>query len=161
MVSDGTLRLRVATAGDAHLLWLWANDVETRAASFGRDPIPWPEHVAWLTRQLESGRAVVLIAESADADGAERRQPLGSVRFDTADGWTTARLSYVVAPESRGRALSRPLIRCAVEWLRATHASVWVRAEVLRANTRSLRVFRGLSWVEEPSSTDLITFWFQ
>jgi len=159
-MSEAVLQLRPATARDAYALWLWANDADTRAASFGRGAIPWPRHVAWLARQLEDDGAMVLLAESRDG------QPLGSVRFDTTDAWITVRLSYVVAPESRGQALSAPLIRGGVERLRATHARgaparSAVRADVTSTNARSLRVFRGLGWAEEPSEAGIITFWFR
>lgn len=135
------ISIREAGGEDTRALWRWANDPETRAASFGRDPIPWGEHLRWLDGVLASPAHAVLIA----LDG---RDPAGSVRFDTADGWETARLSYVVAPEARGLGLSIPMVAAAVEWVRHRHPGVRVRADVMHTNPRSLRVFRRLGWSE-------------
>lgn len=137
---DAALRLRPAGVGDLYSLWLWANDPDTRAASFRRTSIPWREHQAWLAAQFANGH--VLIGETTDG------QPVGSIRFDSADSWTTARLSYVVAPESRGSGWSRPLVRLGVAWLAARHPSVVVIARVSAENARSLGVFRGEAWPE-------------
>ena len=135
------LRLRPAEASDLYCLWLWANDPETRRASFGRSTVSWSDHVAWFERQ-RSGGAYVFIGETAEA------QPIGSVRFDTTDEWRTARLSYVVAPEARRRGWSRPLVTQGVELLGVQRPGVAITARVMADNTGSLRLFRGLGWNE-------------
>ena len=140
------LQLRAAEAGDVYSLWLWANDAETRRASFGRGAIAWSDHVAWFERQ-QGGDGYVFIGE---ADG----QPIGSVRFDSADGWRTARLSYVVAPESRGQGWSRSLVLGGVERLEELRPGAKVMARVMPDNSASLRVFRGLGWSESADQGD-------
>ncbi len=146
--------LRRAAAADAYALWLWANDDATRAASHGRAPIRWNEHVRWLGAQLEGDAGAVYIGELDS-------RPVGSVRFDSQDGWRTARLSYVVAPESRGAGFSRLLVTQGVVEIRRRSAAVRVRAEVSRDNGRSLRVFRGLGWRESApdASGGVLEFW--
>jgi RimJ/RimL family protein N-acetyltransferase len=142
-----TLDLRRATPQDAYALWLWANDADTRAGSRGRDLIEWDEHIRWLNEQVTSDAAMIYVAESAD------RRPVASIRFDTRDGWQTARLSYVVAPESRGRGISNWLIRSGVDSLLRDHPSATVVAHVLQRNAASLRVFRNLGWREHQDAT--------
>jgi RimJ/RimL family protein N-acetyltransferase len=144
------VRVRRASASDAYALWIWANDEATRAASFTHERISWDGHVRWLAQTLASDDKLVLIAESHDA------QPLGSVRFDTVDAWRTARLSYVVAPESRGRGVSRPMIEAALRFL-SEKGPVEIHADVLRSNDRSARVFRALGWSAEERE-DSFTF---
>jgi RimJ/RimL family protein N-acetyltransferase len=139
---DEPISLRPADAADAYALWLWANDAETRGASFGRPPIAWADHVRWLRARLADPHARLLVARDAEDC------PIGSVRFDSVDGWRTARLSYVVAPEARGRGYGRPLVERGVAALRAAHPDVRVRAEVVPANARSVAVFRALGWRE-------------
>jgi RimJ/RimL family protein N-acetyltransferase len=148
-VSASTLRVRPANAGDLYSLWLWANDPDTRRASFGRALIPWSEHVAWFERQQREA-AGILIGETAEA------QPVGSVRFDSPDGWRTARLSYVVAPEARRQGWSRPLIVQGVEWLRGVQPGARVTARVMADNVGSLRVFRRLGWTESVEGGDYL-----
>jgi RimJ/RimL family protein N-acetyltransferase len=141
------LRLRPAEAGDLYCLWLWANDPETRRASFGRSTVSWSEHVAWFERQ-RSDRAYVFIGETAET------QPIGSVRFDTTDGWRTARLSYVVAPEARRRGWSLPLVTEGIGLLGAQRPGVVIAARVMADNVGSLRLFRGLGWSESVEGGD-------
>lgn len=154
-MTDG-IRLRRADERDAYALWIWANDPETRHASHDRAVIGWREHVDWLSRQLSSADAVVLIAEVGDG------RPGGCARFDTADGWRTARLSYVIAPDARGQGLSRPMLEAAVAWLRGEVAPrVTIIARVLPHNDRSLRVFRACGWNESAAEQGAHLFTFQ
>ena len=140
-MTSGALRLRPAEASDLYSLWLWANDPETRRASFSRSPVSWSEHVAWFEQQ-RGGAAHVLIGETAEA------QPVGSVRFDSTDGWQTARLSYVVAPEARRQGWSRPLVTGGVGFLGSRRPGVAITARVMADNRGSLRLFRVLGWSE-------------
>jgi RimJ/RimL family protein N-acetyltransferase len=146
-MSASTLRVRPATGRDLYCLWLWANDPETRRASFGRETIPWSDHVAWFERQ-RCDEAPILIAETTE------RQPIGSVRFDTSDGWRTSRLSYVVAPEARQQGWSRPLVTQGVQHFRLLRPKVTITARVMAGNVGSLQVFRGLGWNESVEGRD-------
>ncbi len=146
-MSAARLRVRPAEERDLYSLWLWANDPETRRASFGRETIPWSEHVAWFERQ-RSDEAPIFIAETTEG------QPIGSVRFDTGDGWRTARLSYVVAPEARRQGWSRQLVTHGVRRFRLLRPDVALTARVMADNVGSLRVFRGLGWDESVEGED-------
>lgn len=145
-------RLRPAAAPDTYALWLWANDPETRAASFGRGPIEWADHVAWLTTVLRDSTRRLYIAESADG------RPLGSVRFDLLDNGVL-RLSYALSPEARGQGLAQPLVAAGVQVLRADGLRASVQAEVSSDNPRSLRVFRNLGWEEEQTEARHVFRW--
>lgn len=146
--------LRPAGPEDAYALWVWANDEDTRKASFGRDPIAWGDHLRWLGRALADPARVVTVAEVEDG------LPVGSIRFDSDDRWATARLSYVIAPESRGQGLAGEVVRAGVRWIRGTHPAAAIRATVMSANPRSLRVFRNPSWREAADEDGMSTFWF-
>jgi UDP-2,4-diacetamido-2,4,6-trideoxy-beta-L-altropyranose hydrolase len=147
------LSVRLAGEEDAYALWIWANDPETRAASFCRARIPWAEHRSWLSQTLVNPGRVTLIAVLGPD------QPVGSIRFDSDDGWTTARLSYVIAPEARGKGLSGLLVLAGTEWVVARQPDVRVWARVLDSNQRSLRVFRRLGWTEDHDGEGGARFW--
>jgi ribosomal protein S18 acetylase RimI-like enzyme len=134
------MNLRRATWDDAYPLWLWANDSETRVASGDRPLIPWIEHLAWLRNRVRAEAAIILVGETAEA------QPVGSIRFESPDGWASAVLSYVVAPESRGRGFGRALLIEGVATLRRLHPRTLVIATVRPGNTRSARLFERLGW---------------
>lgn len=113
-----SLQLRDVEESDARRLWDWANDPATRAASFNSTPIPWPEHQAWLRRQMGDPDAVLQIGEDS--------APIGLVRF--ALSGEEADISIVLAPEARGRGLAAPLI------LRGSHALLRAgRTQVIHA----------------------------
>lgn len=97
--------LRLATLDDAPALFEWRNDYETRSASINTDEVPWPDHIAWLTRSLQSRERKIYIAEQ---DGA----PVGTIRLDTSDDGVE--LSWTVAPRARGRGMAKEMIRRAI-----------------------------------------------
>ena len=145
------LHLRAASASDAYALWIWANDPESRKASFGRELIPWESHIVWLRAVLESPHHLLLLAVTSGD------QPVGTIRFDTLDAWGTARLSYLVAPEARGRRLASALISTGLERCRhVVGRSSIVEATVDVHNERSLRVFRRLDWREAQDGRAII-----
>ena len=148
--------LRPARFEDGYALWLWSNDPLTRRWSGSRAPIHFERHMVWLARRLADPSTLILFAED------EAGTPVGSVRFETTDGWQTARLSYVVAPRFRGQGRSRGLVSDAMRRLMEAHPAAQVWAEVLQGNEASLRVFRGLEWFRAPiPAGDKLTFWWR
>jgi UDP-2,4-diacetamido-2,4,6-trideoxy-beta-L-altropyranose hydrolase len=142
--TDGTLRLRSAAAGDARLLFEWANDPEVRAASFSSAPIPWETHSAWFEKKLGSVGSYMLIAEAMGADG--RGIPCGQIRFDVRpDGEWEVDVS--VAKIIRGHGLASRLIALGVQRLRQIHRDASVHAFIKPANTASVKVFERAGFV--------------
>jgi RimJ/RimL family protein N-acetyltransferase len=140
--APGGIVLRPAGPDDAHRLLDWANDPETRAASFDREPIAWREHIAWLASVLGDPARRLWIAE-------ESGEPVGQVRVDRVDRVTGAvgLVSIGLAPGARGRGLGRNVLRlgiaAAADQLGIRHA----RAVVLASNAPSLRLFEGAGFV--------------
>ena len=100
------LSLRPAAAGDAKLLWRWANDPLVRAASFNSARIPWPTHEAWFAKRLARPRRARIYLAQARGETA----PVGQIRFEKS-GPGRAVVSVVVSPNQRGRGLGAALIR--------------------------------------------------
>jgi RimJ/RimL family protein N-acetyltransferase len=144
------LRLRPALVADAYPLWLWANDAATRAASFGRALIEWSEHLEWLAAQLADPAVLILLAEAPD------HCPLGVLRLQTSDHWVTARLSYGLALEARGRGQGHALLAAGLDTLRVLHPRTRVEAEVATGNAPSLKIFRRLGWSEQRSADRIV-----
>jgi len=123
------------------LLFVWANDQATRAASFHPGRIERDTHKAWFARRLASTEGRIWIGE---IDGG----PIGQVRVDLiAEGRGEVGIS--VASEARGRGLARGLLLAALaaaeRELRVTTFVAAVRPE----NARSLALFRGAGFAEE------------
>ena len=94
---------------------------------------------------------LILVAESVAGC------PCGVLRLETHDQWTTARLSYGLAPEARGQGLGRMLVVAGLDALRALHPITRVHAEVSTGNAPSLKIFRQLGW-SESHATDRVLF---
>jgi RimJ/RimL family protein N-acetyltransferase len=128
------LILRQAQAGDARLLFEWANDPVARAQSFTQATIPWQDHERWFARKLADMRCMLLIAE--DALG----RPVAQVRFDLGED-ASAIISVAVAPEQRGRGYGAAAIAQACEALRVRHGAMTVIAYIRADNLVSQRAF--------------------
>jgi RimJ/RimL family protein N-acetyltransferase len=72
----GQIKLRRVQENDCKLLWKWASDPETRAASFSPAPIPWEDHAYWFNSKLNSANCMMYIAILDDGT------PLGQIRYD-------------------------------------------------------------------------------
>lgn len=107
-VANPGLVARRATLEDARLLWEWRNDPATRAASRHREPVSWPDHLAWLEASLTRSDRKLFMVDDEIGLG-----PVGTVRWDRAPGFGDEpewEVSIAVAPERRGQSLARPLL---------------------------------------------------
>lgn len=127
------LKLRPATAGDAGMLWDWANDPFVRAAAFQSDPIPWEHHVEWLTRKLADATTWIYVAHDPD------RRPVGVVRFQ--GNGSCAEISVAVAADRRGQGWGPAVIDAGVRRLFAETSISRVTARIKPENAASISSF--------------------
>lgn len=102
------LHLRPAEPGDARWVHVWANDPETRAASFSTGEIALDDHLEWFARQLAAMGQHLLIAEDA------AKQRVAFVRLDARghdDGGST--ISINVDPSQRGQGTGTAVLEVA------------------------------------------------
>ena len=135
LLSDSSISaLRPATDADRELIWQWANDPDTRAASFQSDAITWETHCEWFTRQQADPAALLLIGLDS------REAPMGFVRFSNIDA-EIADISINLAPDHRGLGGGATLIRRACRYLFDQSTLKRIRALVKPANIASQRSF--------------------
>jgi UDP-2,4-diacetamido-2,4,6-trideoxy-beta-L-altropyranose hydrolase len=97
------LTLREATTADAELLFRWRNEAETRKNSFGSGPIPFEEHIRWLSSRLTaSDDTRIWILE----DGT---MPVGQIRYERVSD--EARISFSIDKNVRGKGLGTALLK--------------------------------------------------
>jgi RimJ/RimL family protein N-acetyltransferase len=132
MLRQPLVRLRPAQAGDARLLFEWANDPLTRAMSFHSDPISWAEHERWFGRVTSQAGVLLRIVEVEQSEGWA---PCGQVRLDQDDT-----ISLSIAPQWRSRRLAVPALRAAIAVGRQ-HGRQEFRAFIKPENERSQKVF--------------------
>ncbi len=127
------LTLRPASAADCRLVWEWANDPDTRTASFSSEPIPWAQHVAWFAAQLADPQHRLYIALDAAA------QPVGQIRYEITGDEAT--VSIALAPGERRRGYGSTIIRQGTQQLFASTLARRIHAYIKPDNLASVRAF--------------------
>jgi len=135
-----SIRIRPVTAGDCELIWEWANDPQTRAASFNTEPIPLHEHVKWFTNRLNRTDVKFYVAVT------NRGVPLGQARFEPDSGNTV--ISVLLAPAFRGRGLGSVLIDQVCRQFRHDSSVSTIKAYIKPENQSSRRAFTGAGFSE-------------
>ncbi|HEX2470285.1 MAG TPA: GNAT family N-acetyltransferase [Candidatus Limnocylindrales bacterium] len=141
------VEVRPATTADAALLLSWANDPDTRAASFHPARIEPGEHAAWLARTLTLPTRRLLIGM---LDG----QPIGQVRLD-AIGPGQAEVGISVDPDRRGLGLGSQLLAAGLEAGRRDREFGVERfvARVRVGNEASMRLFEHAGFILRETGT--------
>jgi len=129
-----SLTLREVTDIDRELIWHWANDEETRKASYSQAHISWDEHIRWFDSVQRQKNHRFYIANNGS------KKPVGQIRF-AIDG-KDAIVSFSVAPESRRRGYGKEiLIKAAKKLFNETNIKQ-ISAYVKSENMLSLSVFQ-------------------
>jgi RimJ/RimL family protein N-acetyltransferase len=143
----GALRRLLADASaraDCRLIWEWANEPATRAASFSEEPIPWEQHRGWFAARLDDTGCLFFIA--LDAAG----EPVGQVRLDI-DG-DVAVISIGLASGFHGLGYGPEVIRRAVRELLASRPVARIDAFIRAENTASYRAFLKAGFADEEAT---------
>jgi RimJ/RimL family protein N-acetyltransferase len=128
--------IRPASASDEALILDWANDPDTRAASFRVEPIAPEAHHSWFIRHLrEPDQSRIWI-------GLRNGRPVGIVRVDReSDG--TLGVSVGLDRTERGHGRSRPLLEAGLAAARLAFPGARFRAWIRPTNHASLALFQG------------------
>jgi RimJ/RimL family protein N-acetyltransferase len=130
--ADTHVVLRAATRLDLERTFTWANDPDTRAASFQSAPIERRVHEAWFNASLQRPGRMLWIAELGG-------EPIAVIRLDRTElAWAEVGLN--LAPERRGQGLSLPVLEAGLRAARELGLSRVV-ARIRPSNERSIRCF--------------------
>jgi RimJ/RimL family protein N-acetyltransferase len=141
------VEVRPATTADAALLLDWANDPDTRAASFHPERIEATEHAAWLAQSLTLPTRRLFI-------GMLEGEPIGQVRLDVARAGE-AEVGISVARERRGQGLGSRLLAAGLDAGRRDPALGVERfvARVRVGNQPSIRLFETAGFARRETGT--------
>lgn len=134
------LSLRLVQADDSYLIWEWANDVTTRAASFSPDLIPWVTHAAWFAERLADPHCKFYLA--VDASEA----PIGQIRYQIEGAAATVSVS--VAPAYRGQGYGVGLIQVGTQKLFIDTPVATIHAYIKPENLASSDAFARAGFVK-------------
>jgi len=143
---------------DAGVLLLWRNDSTTRLASRDECAISAKDHEKWLARCIADPERILLIGESSQGN-----EKFGMVRFDLMSGalfFEDYEVSIIVAPEVRGRGLSKTLLSSAEIFLSADTAVQNIFAYVKKDNALSTKLFSTCGYYKTGES-DGVGLWFK
>jgi UDP-2,4-diacetamido-2,4,6-trideoxy-beta-L-altropyranose hydrolase len=129
------LGLRRVERKDCRILWEWANDPITRAASFSSDPIPWETHVAWFERRLQDPKCLHFMALD------EHGTPIGQVRLDLDDEREQAVINVSVDRGFRRQGYGAAIIELASSEIFSITSVQRIVAYVKLGNRQSSRAF--------------------
>lgn len=107
------IRLRLARPEDGTDIWRWRNDPVSRQYSFNSEPIPLADHLIWWEASLANSKRKTFILEN------EQGQGLGSLRKDQTENGEIE-LSWMIAPEYRGKGYGTTLLKLGLEGEKAT-----------------------------------------
>lgn len=135
------IEIRMANLGDSENLYQWRNHPSIRAVSRSTNVIDWQDHQDWFASVLADPEKMLLIGQNSES-------PVGVVRFDKQND--EAEISIYVIPGCVSSGLGQGLLQSAERWLAANHPEVIkIRAHVLGANERSLKLFSGAGYQVE------------
>ena len=144
------ISVRPVTEADCRLIWGWANDPATRAASFSSAPIGWDEHTRWFARHLADPAARHFIMSTPDG------LPLGQVRFDL-DG-DRAVIGTTVDPRRRGKGWGPAIIVGGIRRLAAETGVRRVVAQIRSGNGPSRTAFTDANFSLESEGGGTATY---
>lgn len=139
------IRLRPAKEEDSKMIFDWANDEETRKASFSSDAIAWPTHEEWFSAAIRNPLHRFWIAVDTEDT------PVGSIRF-ALEG-SEATLSIGTAPAQRGKGLGAEIVKTGCRKFFATTDIRIIHAYVKPENEASKKLFVKTGFKEEASLT--------
>ena len=136
--------LRPATLNDWRLLLVWRNDEKTRLNSHNTKPLIEQEHKRWLVRALSDPMYHVFI-------WMDNGIPAGCVLAQYVAGRYT--LSWVVAPERRGKGIGRRMVAAMILAIDAP-----VRAEVKTINAASVAIAESCGMCKVSEIDGVVTY---
>ncbi|WP_022765726.1 GNAT family N-acetyltransferase [Butyrivibrio sp. XPD2006] len=142
------LFLRNATIEDAQDVFNWRNDPTTRANSFNKDEIDLESHMLWFGKRLGRENTLMYILMNGN-------KKVGNIRIDI-EG-TTGEISYMIAPEARGKGYGKKILALLEKTLSESEAGERINrlsGSVLKGNRASCRCFlaNGYSETEQEDS---------
>ncbi len=146
---DAHLDIRHATMDDMDLVFEWSNDPLVRENSFHSDPIDYKKHCNWYANRMQSDKSHFFIVH-------KDKCPLGLVRFEK-DSSNTALVGVLVAPEYRGKGVSKLLLSLAITTFQKTYTNIPIHAYIKKSNTPSIMLFErvGFTFLREDINNDI------
>ena len=142
------LSMRSACKEDLGLVWVWAQDGQTRAASLNSQPIPYETHRSWFSDRLQKQGEfpqglcqMWMILRAGDPVGFIRLDPLKEEDQTRIGSKVGAVVSIHVAPNRRGQGVALGGLALVQEWAKTHPELSLIDAEIHPQNQVSQHLF--------------------
>ena len=122
------------------MIWEWANDPETRSASFSTRPIPWENHVAWFSQKLKDPGCLFYLALDA------KSTPIGQIRFQVDNN--DAVISISLDSKQRGYGYGSKVIWLGAQQVFDRTTVNSIHAYIRQDNEVSIRAFSKAGFIQ-------------
>lgn len=137
-VIDG-LYLRKVTKGDCDLIFLWANDRETRKNSFNSNALTYGDHKQWFNKKIEDTEDFYILKSY--------EENLGQVRLDKVnEGYI---ISYSIDSKYRGKGYGKKILELLEQKISLSNQFKTFIAYVKKGNMKSVKIFEDLNYNKE------------
>jgi N-acetylneuraminate synthase len=141
-IDQAAVRLRGAKISDAHTLYSWILDPDSRRFALDTRSFSFAEHCDWLRKRLADPQCRLWIAEYDS-------EPIGMVRFDGNN--KNAAVSVNIDPAWRGQGLGKRLLHLAIRKAEKQRFAKILLAYVHAENGASLKIFKDCGFLESKS----------
>jgi UDP-2,4-diacetamido-2,4,6-trideoxy-beta-L-altropyranose hydrolase len=136
------LSLRPAIIEDCRIYWEWANDPDTRAASFSSAKISYETHQKWFASRLNDPSTYLFVGELSPST------QIGQVRFEKISK-TVAMVSISVDKRFRQSGIGVHLLRKGIQKMMQCSDADLIIAEVKLNNIGSLKIFQKVGFLNQ------------
>ena len=145
--------VRLASLEDKDIVLNWRNDTISRQMSFETELVSTEKHQKWFNQAINSLDKILILCYFE-----ETNQNIGVVRFDIKG--ERAQVSINLAPEMRGRGLSRECLLQSINFFKFYNNDIiFLDAKIKKINNKSIRAFYSLGFREVKS--DVCVSYFQ
>ena len=143
------MTLSIAQFEDRSTILGWVNDPQVRRASFQTGEITEHEHASWFATILSDPDSQIWILK-------KKGVPCGMVRAERVDEIAT--LSYSVAASHRGKGISIPMLKLALEEMRKIWPNEKVEAWTRSDNIASIRALEKVHFQRDNTEKERVRF---
>jgi len=141
MFNKEKISIRRVSLKDTEVLFEWANDENTREASFSPKKILLQDHKIWLQEKINSKDTEQYIFED------ENRAPFAQIRFDYYKDQKHWEVDVSVSPGLRNKGLGKFVILEGCKKLAERKGEVTVLARIKIENKASLEAFKKAGFI--------------
>ena len=140
---------RPVNLGDSKEILLWRNDRVSRENFKNQDIVSQKEHQVWLEKKLNSSSSSLIMFGRDEIK-------IGIVRLDIEQEYID--VSINLNPNERGKKLGKKILKVSERYLNESLKEKKLRAEVLKMNIPSQKVFERAGYKLESTKSNMLIY---